>query len=99
TGVKFMKMEEFVPMFMTVKKDKDCGSYEDFVEVLKLYDKMEDGTMLVAELEYLLKNLGECLPKEDIAEVLKECAPPEDEEGLFMFDPFLRKLCGKEKPL
>merc|ERR1719206_843474 len=85
-----------IDKFEPVKKDKDCGSYEDFVEILKLYDKMEDGTMLVAELEYLLKNLGVVLPKEDVAEVLKECAPPEDEEGLFMFDPFLRKLCGKD---
>merc|ERR1712105_137442 len=94
-GVKFFKLDEFIPMFLAVKKDKDCGSYEDFTEVLKLYDKMEDGTMLVAELEYLLKNLGEVLSKEDVAEVLKECAPPEDEEGLFMFAPFLKKLTGR----
>merc|ERR1719365_515094 len=33
-----MKLEEFIPMFVTIKKDKDCGSYDDFVEVLKLYD-------------------------------------------------------------
>merc|ERR1711915_605575 len=95
-GVKFLKLDEFIPMFLSVKKDKDCGSYEDFTEVLKLYDKMEDGTMLVAELEYLLKNLGEVLSKEDVAEVLGECAPPVDEEGLFMFDSFLKKLCGKD---
>merc|ERR1711913_60074 len=96
-GVKFFKMEEFIPMFLAVKKDKDCGSYEDFTECLKLYDKMEDGTMLVAELEYLLKNLGEILTKEDVNEALAELAPPVDEEGLFMFDPFLRKLCEKNK--
>merc|ERR1712121_595175 len=95
-GVKMMKMEEFIPIFVTVKKDKDQGPYEDFVEVLKLYDKMENGTMVLQELEYILKALGEPLSKDDIQEVLKELVPAEDEDGCIEFDPFLRKLCGKE---
>lgn len=41
-----------------VKVQKDQGSYEDFMECLKLYDKAEDGTMLGAELEHSLKALG-----------------------------------------
>ncbi|CAL4063636.1 unnamed protein product, partial [Meganyctiphanes norvegica] len=93
-GQKMMKMDEFIPMFSSVKKDKDQGSYEDFVEVLKLYDKQENGTMMVQELEYILKSLGEPLEKADVEEVLKELVPPEDDEGCVEFDPFLRKLCG-----
>lgn len=42
-----------------VKNQKDQGSYEDFLECLKLYDKAENGTMLGAELEHSLKALGE----------------------------------------
>lgn len=38
---------------------KDVGSYEDFTECLKLYDKEENGTMIGAELEHSLKALGE----------------------------------------
>merc|ERR1712142_535404 len=95
-GTKTMKIEDFVPMFSTVKKDKDQGSYEDFVEVLKLYDKMENGTMVLQELEYILKSLGEPLEKADVAEVISELVPAEDEDGCIEFDPFLRKLCGKE---
>lgn len=44
-----------------VKNQKDQGSYEDFLECLKLYDKAENGTMLGAELEHSLKALGESL--------------------------------------
>merc|ERR1712042_249957 len=95
-GTKSMKLEEFIPMFSTVKKDKDQGSYEDFVEVLKLYDKMENGTMVLQELEYILKSLGEPLEKVDVAEVISELVPAEDEDGCIEFDPFLRKLTGKE---
>lgn len=42
-----------------VKVQKDVGSYEDFIECLKLYDKEENGTMIGAELEHSLKALGE----------------------------------------
>jgi Ca2+-binding EF-hand superfamily protein len=44
-----------------VRAQKDQGSFEDFMECLKLYDKQENGTMLLAELEHSLKALGELL--------------------------------------
>ena len=53
-----MTLEEFLPIFSQVKKDKDQGCYEDFVECLKLYDKAENGTMLGAELTHCLLTLG-----------------------------------------
>jgi hypothetical protein len=43
---------------LQVKVQKDQGSFEDFMECLKLYDKEENGTMLLAELEHGLKSLG-----------------------------------------
>lgn len=43
---------------MQVKKDKDQGCYEDFLECLKLYDKNENGLMLLAELQHNLLALG-----------------------------------------
>ena len=41
-----------------VKKSKDLGSFEDFIECLKLYDKHENGTMMLGELEHILLSLG-----------------------------------------
>jgi hypothetical protein len=35
------------------------GSYEDFLECMKLYDKAEDGKMLLAELTHILLALGQ----------------------------------------
>lgn len=41
-----------------VKKEKEQGCYEDFLECLKLYDKEENGTMMLAELQHCLLALG-----------------------------------------
>merc|ERR1712055_128428 len=42
-GEKFIKLEEFYPIYSDVKKSKETGNFEDFIECLKLYDKMENG--------------------------------------------------------
>ena len=57
-NTKKIKMDDFLPTFATIKKDKDAGSFEDFVEILKLYDKAENGTIMYAELEHILCSLG-----------------------------------------
>ena len=87
-GEKFITLEEFYPIYAGVKKSKDMGSYEDFVECLKLYDKQENGTMMLGELEHILLNLGEKLEREDVDTLIKECCDPEDDDG---FIPYERK--------
>lgn len=48
-----------MPIFSDVKKDKDMGTYEDFMECMKLYDKSENGLMIGAELFHILVSLGQ----------------------------------------
>lgn len=64
-GEKKIKLDEFLPIYSQIKKEKEQGCYEDFLECLKLYDKEENGTMLLAELSHALLSLGEflCLNK------------------------------------
>ena len=57
-GEKFITLEEFYPIYSAVKKTKEAGSFEDFIECLKLYDKQENGTMMLGELEHILLSLG-----------------------------------------
>jgi Ca2+-binding EF-hand superfamily protein len=57
-GEKFINLNEFFPIYADVKKSKDLGSFEDFIECLKLYDKHENGTMMLGELEHILLSLG-----------------------------------------
>merc|ERR1712012_564301 len=60
---------------------KETGNLEDFVECLKLYDKMENGPMMWGELEHILLSLGEKLEREEVDILIKECCDPEDDDG------------------
>ncbi len=57
-GQKKLKVDEFLPLYSACKKDKDIGNIEDFREVLKLYDKNENGQMYYDELKHILQSLG-----------------------------------------
>jgi len=90
--VKMCAFKDFLPIYAEVKKDTDAGGYEDFMEVLKLYDKNEDGTMILVELEHILTSLGERLERTELDPVMALCCPEEDEEGQIPYEPFLKKL-------
>jgi len=92
--VKMIALADFLPIYTEVKKDSDAGGFEDFMEVLKLYDKNEDGTMILVELEHILTSLGERLERTELDPVMALCCPEEDEEGNIPYEPFLKKLCA-----
>jgi len=93
---KFLPFDEVVALAQQVVKEPEhTGNYHDFVELCKLYDKNENGTMMLAELETFLSLMGDEIPKEDCAKLLETLADPEDEDGFFPYTPFLDKLCGK----
>jgi myosin light chain 6 len=96
TGKKFCSFDDVVKLVNeAVKEPEHTGNYHDYVELCKLYDKNENGTMMLAELENLLVMYGDEIPKEDCQKMLEELAPKEDEEGFIPYTAFLDKLCGK----
>merc|ERR1711993_37157 len=54
----------------------------------------EEGMML-AELDNILCNLGDEVPKDDVQKLFAELCDPEDEDGLFPYMSFLDRLTGK----
>merc|ERR1711980_20331 len=92
-GEKKFKLDEFLPIYSDVKKNKDMGTYEDFMECMKLYDKSENGLMIGAELFHILVSLGERLTEQEADEIMKDCGCEENEDGEIQYSPFLKKLC------
>lgn len=81
-----MTFEEFLPIYSQVKKDKDCGAFEDLVEGLKVYDKAENGTMMEAELAHVLLSLGEKLQDAEVEEIIKTCGGGSDDDGFMKYE-------------
>mmetsp|Transcript_12582 Transcript_12582/g.20735 ORF Transcript_12582/g.20735 Transcript_12582/m.20735 type:complete len:149 (-) Transcript_12582:38-484(-) len=93
---KFAKFDDVVKLVNEALGTKDNqGSYHDYIELCKLYDKNENGTMMLAELENILSNLADELPKEDTQALLKELCDAEDEDGFFPYTSFVDRLTGK----
>merc|ERR1711862_820260 len=87
---KYAKFDEVVSLVQqAVKEPENSGNYHDYIELCKLYGKNENGTMMLAELENILSNLADEIPKEDTMALLAELADPEDEDGMFPYKPFL----------
>merc|ERR1712226_648420 len=97
-GKKFAKFDDVVSKVEEALKTPDSqGTYADYLELLKLYDKNQNGTMMLADLDYILCNLGDEIPKEDVQKMFAEICDPEDEDGLFPYMSFLDRLnvvCG-----
>jgi len=95
-GKKFAKFDEIVKKVQEAKAaPNSSGCYKDYMDLCKLYDKNGNGTMMLAELENILANLGDEIPKDDVLKLFAEIADPEDEDGFFPYVPFMDKLTGK----
>merc|ERR1712197_7859 len=95
-GKKTIVLEDMYPLFKKAKDSKDTGGIHDFVEILKLYDKNSDKTMLSKDLFRLLTNLGEKLSKEEAKGLMNELCDPEDAEGFTPLMPFLERMCKND---
>lgn len=97
-GEKKLTLEEFLPIYSQVKKEKESGAYEDFIEGLKVYDKHENGTMMEAELAHILLSLGEKLSDPECEEIMSSGLGTSDDDGFIKYEAFVKKLLAGPYP-
>ncbi|XP_041350782.1 myosin catalytic light chain LC-1, mantle muscle-like isoform X2 [Gigantopelta aegis] len=91
-GEKSYKFEEFLPIYETVAKEKDTGTYADFMEAFKTFDREGQGFISSAEMRHVLTSLGDRLSDEQVDDIIKCIDLREDLEGNVKYEEFITKV-------
>uniref|UniRef100_A0A3B3TW48 Myosin, light polypeptide 3, skeletal muscle n=1 Tax=Poecilia latipinna TaxID=48699 RepID=A0A3B3TW48_9TELE len=85
---KRLNFDAFLPML----KEVDAlpkGSYDDYVEGLRVFDKEGNGTVMGAELRIVLSTLGEKMNETEIDSLM---VGQEDENGSIHYEAFVKHI-------
>jgi len=94
-GEKKLTFEEWLPIFEQLKGMKEAGTFADYMEGLKVFDKDETGKILGAEVKHVLMALGERLTAPEVEEVMEGVA---DGEGMINYAAFIKKVMAGPFP-
>lgn len=94
-GEKKLTLEEFLPIYEALTKEKEQGTFADFMEGLRVFDKDETGKILAAEVRHILLALGERLTTDDVDEIMQGV---EDGEGMVNYQAFIKKVLAGPFP-
>ncbi|CBY22898.1 unnamed protein product [Oikopleura dioica] len=93
-ALKSLPFEDFLPLLWAISHSPDPGSYEDFLEGLKVFDKDGNGTINSAELRHVLTTLGEKLTGSQFDDLIDGM---ESSNGQIVIEDFIKKvMCDDE---
>ncbi|KAL3315692.1 hypothetical protein Ciccas_005672 [Cichlidogyrus casuarinus] len=94
-GQKAYKFEEFLPIYQGILREKELGTFADYMEAFKTFDREGQGYISMAELCHVLTAYGERLKDKDVNLILKLTETKEDLDGNIKFQDFIEKVMNK----
>jgi myosin light chain 6 len=93
-NTKTCNFDEFLGFVKSIAETQQEGTFEDFVEGLRVFDKEGNGTVMGAEIRHVLATLGEKLTVEEV-EIIFEGA--EDANGQIHYENFIKGLMAEKE--
>lgn len=91
-GEKQYKFEEILPILQACSKETDTGTFADFMEGFKTFDREGQGYISAAEVRHVLTCMGERLSDTDVDNVMKYTDTTEDLDGNIKYEDFIKKV-------
>jgi len=96
-GDKQYKFEEILPIYDVVNKETDTGTFADFMEGFKTFDREGQGFVSKAEICGVLTLMGERLTDAEVDEIMKATETKEDLDGNIKYEDFIKKTMAMKK--
>ena len=96
-GEKQYKFDEILPIYKIVSDEKDCGTFADFMEAFKTFDREGQGFVAAAEIRHVLCHLGERLTDTEVNDIIKYTGTEEDLDGNIKYEDFIKKVMAGPK--
>ncbi|KAM3176566.1 hypothetical protein ACTXT7_006267 [Hymenolepis weldensis] len=86
TRDKQYKFDEFLPIYQSILKEKEEGTYADFMEAFKTFDREGQGFITAAELRAVLTSYGERLSDEQVDDIIMATKINIDRDGNIRYE-------------
>ena len=96
-GEKQYKFEEILPIYKAVDGETDTGTFADFMEAFKTFDREGQGFIAMAEMRHVMQSLGERLTDDEVEGILKFTETEEDLDGNVKYEEFIKKVMAGHK--